>query len=119
MKPMEGRACCCARAPSGQAPSDTTLTANVVMKSRRFTFCPRGFVSSPPNARPRFVDCEGTAAQSPRLTLSDVRRMSALPQKRTSELSRGMSAMCQKQTLRDAAKRYLFGHLVQAVCAAH
>src|SRR5215469_6192045 len=59
MKPMESRACCCARASRGQGPSDTTLTANVVMKSRRFTLLPRGFVLS----YLCFVDCEGTAAQ--------------------------------------------------------
>src|SRR5262249_2559874 len=36
------------------------------------------------------------------------------PQKRTLKLSRVMSALCQKRTLRDAAKRYLFNHLVGA-----
>jgi hypothetical protein len=38
--------------------------------------------------------------------------MSALDQKQTSERDRSMSALCQKQTLRDAAKRCLFDHLV-------
>jgi len=32
------------------------------------------------------------------------------PQKRTSELSRGMSAMCQKQTFRAAERTSLFDH---------
>jgi hypothetical protein len=36
------------------------------------------------------------------------------PQKRTSELSRGMSALCQKQTFCTTAERLLFDHLVGA-----
>ena len=38
--------------------------------------------------------------------------MSALPQKRTLELGREMSALCQKQTFRDAERTLLFDHLV-------
>jgi len=36
------------------------------------------------------------------------------PKKRTSELNRGMSALCQKQTFRAAAKISLFDHPIRA-----
>ena len=46
--------------------------------------------------------------------IADIRACLLYPQKRTLELSRGMSALCQKQTFCSAAKERLFDHLVGA-----
>src|SRR6516165_1310973 len=70
---------CCARAATGHV----VKTVIPLMKSRRRIACP---------------EAQDRASYRLKATLGTVPLMSASGQKRTSELSRGMSALCQKRT---------------------
>ena len=65
-----------------------------------------------PLCHPRLSAVSGSRCRTLEKRRVIVQPNDALPQKRTSELSRGMSALCQKQTFPAAIKRSLFDHFV-------